>query len=153
HQGLREGANSLGGAALTRRPPLAQHGLCWLAYPEDYAAAPAAARPDFGPWTAGPGAAMLEALQPELEGRWVAVEAGKARVSDPAAMRNLGQSQERVLGAFLDAAEAAGRRDLARFLVRAAARVLGPHAHAGMWVGGLRLQGLRLADRAAAYQA
>jgi hypothetical protein len=153
HQGLREAADSVGAADLRRRPPLAQHGLCWLAYPEDYAAAPAAARPDFGPWTAGPGAAMLEALQPELEARWVAVEASKARVTDPAAMRALGQSQERVLTALLNAAEAAGRRDLARFLMRAAARVLGPHTHADMWVGALRLGGLRLADRAATYQA
>jgi len=153
HQGLRQGADSLGAPELRRRPPFVQHGLCWMAYPEDYAAAPAAARPDFAPWTAGPGAAMLEALQPELEERWLAVEAGKARLTDPAAMRALGQSQERVLAAFLDALEKAGRRDLARFLVRAAARLLGPHAHAGMWTGGLALGGMRLADRAATYQA
>jgi hypothetical protein len=68
-------------------------------------------------------------------------------------MRDLGAAQERVLNAFLDAVEKAGRLDLARFLLRAAARLLGPYANTGMWVGGLPSAGPRLADRAATYQA
>jgi hypothetical protein len=47
--------------------------------------------------------------------------------------------------------EQAGRLDLARFLLRAAAELLGPYANAGMWAGALRTEGLRLTDRAAAY--
>jgi hypothetical protein len=43
--------------------------------------------------------------------------------------------------------------DLARFLLMAAANLLGPHAHAGMWTGRLHLAGLRVADRAETYQA
>ncbi len=152
HQGLREAAESLGAAHLRRRQPFARHGLCRLAYPEDYTAAPADAAPNFAPWTNGVGAAMLEALQPELAARWIEVEGGKSRIAEWQRMRDLGRSQERVLTAFLDAVEQAGRLDLARFLLRAAHQLLGEHADAGMWVGGLTSAGPRLADRAATYQ-
>jgi hypothetical protein len=153
HEGLREAAESLGYANVRTRAPYAGHGLCWLAYPEDYTNVPAKVTPDFGLWTSGPGAWVLEALQPELAHRWIAVEGTKERISKPPRMRALGESQERVLGAFLDACEKAGRLDLARFLLIAGAHLLGPHANAGMWIGGLQTQGLRLADRAAVYQA
>ena len=153
HDGLRETAESLGAAQLRLRTPFVQHGLCWLAYPEDFSGAAPAARPDFGPWTTGLGACMLEALQPDLAARWVQVEGGKERITDPQVMRGLGQAQDRVLGAFLDAVEAAGRLDLARFLLRAAAQLLGSYANAGMWSGSLQMGGQRLADRAATYQA
>jgi hypothetical protein len=153
HEGLRGAAESLGAQEFRRRPPLARHGLCRLAYPEDFVDAPAEYEPDFAPWTAGVGACMLEALQPQLAERWVQVESEKGRVADWRVMRALGQSQERVLTAFLDAVEQAGRLDLARFLLRAAAELLGPHAEAVLWVGGLQSAGPRLADRAATYQA
>src|SRR5262245_2081117 len=153
HEGLRPTVESLGAPALRKRPPFAEHGLCWLAYPEDYAGAPDGATPDFGPWTTGLGACMLEALQPELALRWVQMEGAKERVDQPAAMRGLGRAQERVLTAFLDALEKASRRDLGRFLLRAAQQLLGPHAHPGMWTGSLQMSGQRLADRAATYQA
>src|SRR5262249_48709045 len=103
--------------------------------------------------TNGLGAAMLEALQPDLTARWLQVEGSKERLADPQAMRALGQSQDRVLSAFLNAVEKAGRRDLARFLLRAAAYLVGRHPHPGMWPGGLQMGGMRLADRAATYQA
>jgi hypothetical protein len=153
HEGLRETVESLGAPALRKRAPYAQHGLCWLAYPEDFTAVPAELGPSFVPWTNGLGACMLEALQPDLTGRWLQVEGSKERLADPQVMRAIGQSQDRVLSAFLDAVEKAGRRDLARFLLRAAAYLVGPHAHPGMWTGGLQMGGLRLADRAATYQA
>jgi hypothetical protein len=96
---------------------------------------------------------MLEAMQPDLEARWRQVEGGKERVTDPQVMRGLGGAQDRVLDAFLDACEKAHRRDLARFLLRAAAHLLAAHAHPGMWTGSLQMGGGRLADRAATYQA
>ena len=68
-------------------------------------------------------------------------------------MRVLGLAQERVLTAFLEAIEQAGRMDLARFLLHAASVLLGSHAHAGMWTAKLDLAGQRIADRAATYQA
>jgi hypothetical protein len=153
HEGLRETVESLGAATLRKRQPYVQHGLCWLAYPEDFTVAPAEAQPDFAPWTSGLGAAMLEAMQPDLEARWVQVESGKERITDPAVMRGIGQAQDKALTGFLEAAEKAQRRDLARFLLRAAKPLLGPHAHPGMWTGGLQMGGTRLADRAATYQA
>jgi hypothetical protein len=153
HEGLRETAESLGASQLRLRTPFVQHGLCWLAYPEDFSGAAPGVRPDFGPWTSGLGACMLEALQPELAARWVQVEGGKERITDPQVMRGLGQAQDRVLSAFLDAVEAAGRLDLARFVLRAAAQLLGTYANAGMWSGSLQMGGQRLADRAATYQA
>lgn len=152
HERLRETAESLGAAALRKRSPFVQHGLCWLAFPGDFIAAPDGAGPDFATWTVGSGACVVEALQPELQTRWVQLEASKTRVADPAAMRVLGRSQDRVLTGFLDAAERAGRYDLARFLLAAAGQLLGPQADRAMWVGGLQVAGLRLADRTATYQ-
>jgi hypothetical protein len=152
HEGLRS-AEGLKTHDLRTEPPFVEHGLCWLAYPEDYTAAPLGVRPNFAPWTNGVGAAMLEALQPELARRWIEVESGKERLADPQAMRVLGQAQQRVLTAFLDALEQAGRMDLARFLLQAASVLLGPHAHAGMWTAKLNMSGLRVADRTATYQA
>jgi hypothetical protein len=153
HQGLRDSADSLGAPALRQRTPFVEHGLCRLAYPEDFTAAPAEAAPDFTPWTNGVGAAILEAVQPELESRWTQVEGSKESIAEPERMRALGQSQERVLTAFLDAVEAANRLDLGRFLVAAAARLLGPHANAEMWTRALQTGGLRITDRTATYQA
>lgn len=153
HQGLRDGAASLGAADLWRRQPFARHGLCRLAYPEDYAAALPPAQPDFSVWTKGVGAAMLESLQPELTARWVALEYAKASITDPARMQALGQSQEWALTGFLDAIEQAGRLDLARFLLDAARRLLGSHVTAAMWVEALDLRGMRLVDRTAIYRA
>ena len=149
HEGLRQGAVSLGVDKMTSRAPLSQHGLLWLAYPEDYGATPERCLPDFAPWTSGVGSTMLEAWQRELANRWVHVETHKGRIGDYDEMRALGQAQERVLTAFLDAVEKGQRLDLARFLLRAAALLLGPDAEPSMWVGKLRHAGQRLADRAA----
>jgi hypothetical protein len=153
HEGLRNVAEGLGAPRLRMQEPFVQHALCWLAYPEDYTAAPAGVRPNFAPWMNGTGMCMLEALQPELTRRWIEVESNKECLTDPQAMRVLGLAQERVLTAFLDAIEQASRLDLARFLLHAATRLLGPHAHAGMWTARLDLTGQRVADRAATYQA
>ncbi len=153
HEGLRETVEGLGAPALRKREPYQRHALCWLAYPEDFAQVPEGAPPNFSPWMEGVGACIVEALQPDLLARWIHVESGKERIEQPAKMREVGAAQDRVLDAFLDAAEKAQRRDLARFLLRAAHHLLGPHAHPGMWTGALQLGGQRLADRAATYQA
>lgn len=153
HEGLREAADSVGADVLRVRAPYNRHALCWLAYPEDFTEVPEGVEPDFTPWMEGAGACILEALQPDLAQRWVEVEGRKERITNPQRMRALGVAQERVLRAFLDAAERAERRDLARFLLRATALLLTDHASPAMWIGGLHTTGLRLADRAAVYQA
>jgi hypothetical protein len=151
HEALRESAPYLA-AGLQRAQPLSRHGLCRLAYPEDFAGVSEWTAPNFAPWTTGVGSCILEALQSDLARRWEEVEGAKERITDPHAMRALGESQEEVLTAFLDAVEAAGRWDLARFLLRVLAKLVGPQAHAGMWTGQLPLTGMRLSDRAAVYQ-
>jgi hypothetical protein len=153
HEGLRNVAEGLGASVLRTQEPFVRHALCWLAFPDDYTAAASGVRPNFAPWTNGVGTCMLEALQPELARRWIEVESSKERITDPHAMRALGLCQERVLTAFLDALEQAGRMDLTRFLLQAASALLGPHAHAGMWTAKLNLTGQRVADRTATYQA
>jgi hypothetical protein len=139
--------------ALWRRPPFRQHGLCRLAYPE-HPFGSAEAEPMFAPWTTGPGAWVLEALQTELARRWVEVECYKGQhVTDWSAMQTLGRVQERVLTGFLDAIEAAGRPDLARFLLAALAELLPADVTPAAWVGALRGAGPRLADRAETHRA
>jgi hypothetical protein len=149
YEELRQGPKSDGVEEMLERQPLSQHGLLWLAYPEDYGSAAPHVEPNFAPWTSGVGACMLEALQRHLAARWVQVEKEKARISNYDDMRARGRSQERVLTAFLDAVEKAARLDLARFLLRAASQLLGPEAEPQMWVGALNHAGQRLADRAA----
>jgi hypothetical protein len=153
HEGLRGTVEGLGAPKLRERAPFAQHALCWLTYPEDFANVPAELGPNFKPWIDGVGACVIEALQPDLKARWINVESEKERIEQPAVMRARGTSQDRVLTAFLDATEKAGRRDLARFLLQAAFQLLGPNAHSGMWTGSLRMDGQRLQDRADTYKA
>jgi hypothetical protein len=151
HEGLREMPESVGAKALRQRPGFARHGLCRLAYPEDFT--DHGGQPDFAPWTTGLGACMLEALQPQLAARWMKVEGGKGKIVAHQEMLRLGQEQERVLTAFLDAVEKAGRLDLARFLLRAAAKLLESYANAGMWSEALDTTGLRVMDRTGVYSA
>ncbi len=136
------------GPPLRALPAVARDGLVRLACVDDFAAALDDPGPDFGPWLTGLGAAILEAVQPLLRERWAAVERRKVQIGDWAAMRELGLAQERALTAFTDAAEAAGRPDLVRFLLRAAAAVLPPGVTPDAFAGGLQGTGPpRLADR------
>lgn len=149
HEGLRQ----YGGKALDWQtlPGFAEHGLCRLFYPDDFAGTPPAQPPDFAVWTTGAGACVLEALQNDLAARWVEVECGKQRIRDYPTMRQLGEEQERVLTAFLNAVERAGRLDLARFLLRAAARLLPEGVEADFWVRDLQHGKQRLAERSTTY--
>jgi hypothetical protein len=139
-------------AKLRALAPVRRHALCRLAYPEDYAGEGADGPIDFAPWTGGLGAAILEALQPELAQRWQEVERGKGRIFEGPHMRALGQAQEQVLAAFFQAVEAADRRDLARFLLQAMAGLLAGQPAAHAWVGALQSGTGRLADRVDAWR-
>ncbi len=153
HEGLREALDRVNTPTFCLQEPFQRHGLCWLAYPEDFTQVPEPVAASFVPWMESPRSCILEALQPELMARWIHVECSKERIEQPAAMRALGHSQERVLTQFLTACETANRRDLARFLLQAAHRLLGPHVDHRLWVSSLEMSGQRLADRAATYQA
>jgi hypothetical protein len=139
---------------LSSRPAFARHGLCRLAYPEDFGSLTSQEPFDLLPWTEGAGSVILEAWQSELAERWREIERSKEEIADFARMRTLGAAQERVLTAFLDAVEKANRLDLARFLLVTAEKVVPPSASASHWVGGLQpVAGQRLADRAETYEA
>jgi hypothetical protein len=138
---------------LWRRPPFDHHGLCRLAYPED-AIGPEESEPAFAPWLDGPGASILEALQDLIARRWVEAERSKGRPGrDWSQMQALGRRQESLLTSFLDAVEAAGRPDLARFLLAALAELLPEHATLATWTGALHGAGPRLADRVETHRA
>jgi hypothetical protein len=88
-----------------------------------------------------------------LTNRWVEMELAKDRISDAARMLALGQIQDATLQSFLAAVHAAGRWDLARFLLRASAVLLAGNPVASRWTAGLNVTGLRLAERTEAYRA
>lgn len=133
------------GEKLRQHEAITGNALCRLAFPEDFAVV--ATMPDWGRWTKGVGSCLLEALQIPLSERWVEVETAKEWIGDAKGMRELGKSQERVLGSFGDALTAGGRRDLARFLLRALSLVLRDKPPSSRWTAGLNMGTLRLADR------
>jgi hypothetical protein len=137
-------------ASVRSWPVFVRNPLCRLAFPQEF---PRATKPiDFAPWTRGLPGCVLEALQSELTAAWVATETGKREISSWQAMQECGRAQERDVGGFLSAAEAAGRRDLARFLLRALSHVVTEKTTAKDWVAGLASVGPRWADRAETYR-
>jgi hypothetical protein len=151
-EGLRERWEGSGLESLWKTTAFLKHGLCWLAYPQDFATFAAVGKPNFATWVQGTGACVTEALQAELAERWVRLEGEKERQGSATIMRSLGNAQRLALGGFLDAVDEAGRFDLARFVLRAARKLVAPYAHAGMWTGALQTTGMRLADRTAVYE-
>jgi hypothetical protein len=139
-------------AALGRSVPFESHGLCRLAFPEDFAPA-ADELPDFVPWTTGVGACILEVFQHALAARWIEAERTKENIGAWQAMRRLGESQEQALDGLLGALEVARRPDLARFLLQAAAGLLPEGITARAWIGGLQTGAQRMADRVETNQA
>lgn len=122
--------------------------LCRLAYADDFAPVAVNAEPAYEIWTSAIGGCILEALQPLLAERWLALESSKARMTDWAALRALGEAQEQVLDGFLDALERARRLDLADFLLQATAHLLSSGATAHLWVSdAVRTAPPRMADR------
>ena len=61
-------------------PAVATDGLIALACTDDFAGD--LGQPEFEPWLNGVGAAILEALQPLLRERWVAMERRKIQIGD-----------------------------------------------------------------------
>lgn len=132
-------------------PAFGENALNWLAYPNDFVGEAYSAIPPFEVWFSEPGSTILESLQPMLENRWLEIERSKGQVGDWAALGQQGQVQGRLLDAFTQAANNAGRRDMVRFLLSTMARVLAtPDMAPTFWTGGLQGAGpARLADRLA----
>jgi hypothetical protein len=113
-------------AALAAQPAARTCALAWLGAPDVLTAASPAPPPlplDFAPLLAGDGA-LLEALQPALAWRWLQLSQAPGTAAPPAAEAEARaarwEAAEGVLQAFLTAADGAGRRDLASFVVDAA---------------------------------
>ncbi len=132
---------------LGAKPLFAGHALCRLGYPTDFAGAPAEAALAFDPWVSEPGAYILEALQGELAEHWQSAEDQKGKGVSWQHMQAVGRTQGQAVSAFLDAIDAAGRRDLARFLLAALAKLLPEGVTAERWLGGLKHRGTTLAER------
>jgi hypothetical protein len=142
------------GRSLRDVPLFSKNDLCRLAFPEDFPEKGTPRRnPDPSRWIEGPGGCVLEALQPYLASRWLAVERAKRKNKDAADLSNLGRSQGAALEALLPALDAAGRWDLARFLLVAGSALLGEAGEPRGWFGPLVLNHLRVAERAEVHRA
>lgn len=133
-----------------KQSALKNHGLCRLAYPADYQGVEEP--PNFTPWITESGAYVLESMQLRLARRWVGEEENLAVIHDWEKARRLARARERVLNPYLDSVATAGRRDLARFLLRAAAILLAED-HPAPWGASLQDAGPRAADRLTTFRA
>jgi hypothetical protein len=104
----------------------------------------------FAPFVTGPGAIVLEALQQDLARRTLEVERGKKEIRKLETMTSLGAVQGETLGSFMDAADKAGRRDLAGFLLEAGAKLLARPVPPSAWIERLELIGALSAKTAGA---
>ncbi|NUQ66140.1 MAG: hypothetical protein HUU20_27065, partial [Pirellulales bacterium] len=141
------------GDGLRHRAPWAGHALCRLAFADDFAESPSREPIDWRPWMTGTGACVVEAFQHELADHWVRMERRKGELSRAAEMLAIGDAQQRVLDSFFDALEEHGRRDLSRFALMTAERLLRREPRAETWFARLNVGGLTVGQRAGTYRA
>lgn len=135
-------------AALRRKDAFRTNHLCWITCPGDMVEGDEATPPDFAPLFEGQRAVILECLQPHLAHRWVRSERMKGQIGDWKRMRQQGRAEFAALQAFLKAAHAAKRTDLARFVLKTNAALFTSELTPVFWTGGLQGSGPpRLADR------
>lgn len=137
-----------------RRTQAVRHNLlAALMFPEHFEVRDVSDPSAWKRWLEAPAIHMLEAWQRPLADRWIAMERSKAQIIRPERMRELGERQQAVLSAFTKACQAAGRRDVLRFLWMAGQRLLDDSATIQNWIGSLDVQGLRMAERMECYRA
>jgi FtsH ternary system domain X6 len=137
-------------AVLRQKDAFQRNPFCWIASPGDVVnpdvAKPVA--PDMTSLFTGQRAVLLECLQAHLTNRWIRSERAKGQIGDWKKMRVQGTAEFVALRAYLQAAEAARRTDLARFVLRTNAAILSSDLTPTFWTGGLQGSGPpRLADR------
>lgn len=128
-------------------------GLCRLAFADGFAGLPSAEPIDWRPWLTGVGACIFEACQHELADRWVQMERTKWELTRADLTRAIGEAQEDVLNSLFDAVETHDRRDLCRFILMAADRLLGGEPPVQRWLRPLDVSGLTMGQRVRTYQA
>jgi hypothetical protein len=135
-------------ATLRKKAAFRLNPFCWIASPGDIVGEEELSTPDFGPLFEGQRAVFLACLQPHLTQRWMRSERMKGQLGDWRRMRLQGRAEFAALQAFLKAAGAAGRTDLARFILRTNASLFATEMTPVFWTGGLQGSGPpRLADR------
>jgi hypothetical protein len=135
-------------ATLRRKDAFRLNPLCWISFPGDMADGDDATPPNLAPLFTGQRAVFLECLQSHLAHRWIRSERAKGQTGDWKRMRQQGRAEFAALQAFLQAAEAAQRTDLARFVLRTNATLFTGDMTPVFWTGGLQGSGPpRLADR------
>ncbi len=112
-------------AAFGAQPALRASALAQLGFPKMLAGAEVSAARVAAIAADG---VVLEALQDDLARRAVAFERAKAKTTEPAELKQLGDARDATLTALLDALAKDGRLDLATFLVDAAVVLLPTHA-------------------------
>lgn len=140
---------------LIRIPVFLANPLVGLMFPDDFTDEEFLGAPEFGPWVEPERSWLLEAMQPWLRERWFEIETEKRQLIERESLQAVGTAQQAILETFLEAADRAGRRDLARFIMDVAGRLL--RAHAGIdgnqpWFERVEVGDLRIADRQAVYE-
>lgn len=114
---------------------------------------------DYGELVAGEGALLLEALQPDLRAKWMAMERRKGSIVNLSSMRALGRGQDQVLSSLFGAIERGDppRRELADFIAELALELLARGSErrcpdARWWIHSLDLRAA-LSERQAAFTA
>jgi len=108
-------------ATMARQPAFRASPLVWLGFAHLFDGAPPAA---FDALATGEAAAVVDALGPELAKRWAQVEIAKRSVTAPDKLIALGAAQDATLTAFMAACDRVRRRDLAAWVIDAAAPLL-----------------------------
>ncbi len=140
---------------LAGKPAFRHNPLCWLFSAADFARIEQPEPPSFANAFTGARVMILECLQPVLHQRWVRAERAKGQIGDWRTLRQYGEAESIALARFLAEAAIAGRTDLARFVLKAAATIFGnADLTPAFWTGGLQGTGPpRLADRLEAQRA
>lgn len=129
-----------------RLEPFRRNALVRLVYPLDLLIEDDHAF-EFEPWFHTPGDAVLECLQRTIAEEWMEAEKRRRAIRNAVEMRHASEMIERTLADYLDSAERAGRRDLARCLLTAMRRWSREPAEAIRWSPQLDVSEFRLAER------
>jgi hypothetical protein len=105
---------------IARQPMVRRSALAWLGFAHLMTGEP----PRFEPLVTGAGAIVVDALGRELADRWRAAELAKRTLDNPDELLVFGRAQSETLDRFMTACDAAGRRDLAGFVLDAARPLL-----------------------------
>lgn len=111
-------------ATIAAQPLVRAAPLAWLGFADVLGVHGAGVPGELASLCGGAGAIVVEVLGGELARRWRAVELRKRAITAPEGLIALGAAQDATLRGFLAACDRHGRRDLAGFVIDAAAPLL-----------------------------